>query len=119
MAYISDLEDRFKPQYFDFGSIRGRFAALASFFKILFTSPFFAIVLCVKTFFKALGVAFGFLVLFASLGCSEGSRAFFIARIVSLAQAVAELCLFPFIVLLGLCKSFLGFLIHPALYFHI
>ncbi len=112
-------EDRFQPECIDFGSMKGRIFSLMAFFKIIILLPFVILGRSIRTFFKGLGVLFSMAGLVLCLGKSEGMRAFFLSRLVSFAQDIGDWFCFLFILALELCRAFFGFLIHPALYFHL
>lgn len=114
-----DLDSKFRPHFCDFCSVRGRLASLGFFGKMVAALPFCIAFRLVRTLFKGVGVIFGFGLLLASLGCSEGGRLFFLARLLSFARDLAGWCFFLFCAARELIKSLLGFLVHPALYFQI
>ncbi len=89
---------------------------LILFFEILATIPLALIVKCLRTFSRAMALllASSFVVLSGSL--SSTARTFFIQRVQSLAVDVADWLLWPFSVVVCLCRLLLAAIIHPILY---
>lgn len=114
-----DLGSKFRPQFCDFRSMRGRLACLGFFGKMVLALPFCIAFRLIRTLFKGVGVILGFGLLLASLGCSEGGRMFFLSCFLSLARDCAGWFFFVFRAARELLKSLFGFLVHPALYFQI
>jgi hypothetical protein len=103
-------------QISDFHSSKGRLCCLAALFEVIGLLPFSLLYKLYRTFLRTLGLISSSVLLFLTLGISEGARAWFIRRVSRLAMDVADWVLFPFAILSCVAKLLFS-LIYPVLYF--
>ena len=116
-AFFEFPGECFDPEMADFQSIKGRAHCVAALIEKISILPFALSYKLYKTLLRSLGLLFSAALLAATLGTSEGAREFYLHRVSSLANDLADWVLFPFAVLTCFSKLIFASLVHPALYF--
>ena len=118
-TYLEPAPIEYHASYSRFGSLKGRWIVLKTFFKKIFIFPFAIIVKLIKTvalFIPAFLVLLKFII---SLGFLQGAKWNLMKRMQSFGKDVTDWITLPFTAGICFLKMFLGFVIHPALYFGI
>lgn len=119
---VSKMQDDYcfdclPPEMADFHSGKGRIWCLKTLFQKIILLPFRIFSRAAMTFFRAVGVVFGVVYLGFTFGASPFSREYFLKRVLSLANDLAEWVFFPFLLILDLGGLLLGCTLHPSFYF--
>lgn len=88
------------------------------FLKRLVILPIALLVKAYKTFFRAVGVCFGALLVVITVGSSPASRDFFVERIMALAKDLADWILLPIAIFSCFIRLLMAVSFHPNFYFN-
>lgn len=108
--------DAYPSELSGFSSVRGRISCFRILLQKISFLPISLLLKAVLTLFRGLGLGFGLIVFIMTLGSSKAQE-FFFRRSTAIAKDVMEWIVFPFIVLMGLFRLFIGSTLHPAVYF--
>ncbi len=99
-------------------NFKSRLACLRNFFIRCAIFPLSLVAKGWKTLLKGAGALIASLLIVLTLGSSVSLRRFFVGRVASLAQELADWVLLPLALCSRLCRLILGWAIHPKIYFN-
>lgn len=110
--------DGFSSELGTFRSLEGRFCCFKTLIQKITFLPFALAFKAFVTLFRVVGFVMATAFFIATLGRSLKAQEFFSRRATFIAKDLVDWIVFPFIVITGLFRLFLGSTLHPAVYFH-